>query len=82
MSCDCHKKLYAQYPSPNIIQMIKTRRLRRAEHVAGQRERRGAYRGKPEGRKYLKDPCADGRIILKRILEKCDEGHELDRCGS
>jgi hypothetical protein len=65
--------------------MIKTRRLRRAQHVAGQGESRGAYRllvGKPEGRNYLKDPCTDGRIILKRILEKCDEGHELDRSGS
>jgi hypothetical protein len=40
-------------------------------------ERRGAYRvlvAKPEGRNHLEDPGIDGRIILKRILEKRDGG--------
>ena len=47
-----HKEeLYVLYSSPNIICMIKSRRLRRAGHVACMRERRGAYRvlvGRPE----------------------------------
>jgi hypothetical protein len=47
-----NKELYALY-SPNIIRVIKPRRLRWAGHVAHMGERRGAYRalvGKPEGR--------------------------------
>jgi hypothetical protein len=48
-----NKELYALYSSLNIIRVIKSRRLRWAEHVARMGERRGAYRylvGKPEGR--------------------------------
>jgi hypothetical protein len=47
-----NEELYAVY-SPNIIQVIKSSRLRWAGHVARMGERRGAYRalaGKPEGR--------------------------------
>jgi hypothetical protein len=54
-----NKELYALYSSPNIIRVIKSRRLRWAGHVARMEETRGAYRalvGKPEGRKHLKDP--------------------------
>jgi hypothetical protein len=39
------------YPSPNIMQMIKSRRMRWVGHRAGMGEGRGAYRvlvGKPE----------------------------------
>jgi hypothetical protein len=47
-----HKKeLYAVYSPPNIIRVIKSRRLRWAGHVARMGERRGACRalvGKPE----------------------------------
>jgi hypothetical protein len=52
-----HKKeLYALYSSPDIIRVIKSRRLRLAGHVARIGERKGAYRalvGKPEGRRPL-----------------------------
>jgi hypothetical protein len=45
------------YFSPNIIWVIKSRRLRWAGHVACMGEGRGAYRGalvgKPEGRRPL-----------------------------
>jgi hypothetical protein len=34
-----NKELYALYSSPNIIQVIKSRRLRWAGHVAHKRER-------------------------------------------
>jgi hypothetical protein len=54
-----NKELYALYSSPNIIRVIKSRRLRWAGHVARMGERRGAYRtlvGKPEGRRPLGRP--------------------------
>jgi hypothetical protein len=50
-----NKELYALY-SPNIIRVIKSRRLRWAGHVARMEERRGAYRalvGKRDGRRPL-----------------------------
>jgi hypothetical protein len=54
-----NKELYARYSSPNIIRVIKSRRLRWAGHVARMGERRGAYRalvGNPEGRRTLRRP--------------------------
>jgi len=42
------------YSSPNVIQVIKSRRMRWAEHVARMGDRRGVYRvlmGKPEGKR-------------------------------
>jgi hypothetical protein len=54
-----YKELYAVYSSPNIIRVIKSRRMRWAGHVARMGERRGVYRalvGKPEGRKPLGRP--------------------------
>jgi hypothetical protein len=41
------------YSSPNIVWMIKSRRMRRAGHVARMGERRGVHRvlvGKHEGK--------------------------------
>jgi hypothetical protein len=54
-----NKELYALYSTPNIIWVIKSRRLRWAGHVVCTGERRGAYRvlvGKPEGRRPLERP--------------------------
>ena len=51
-----NKEFYALYSSPNIIRVIKSRRLRWAGHVARMGERRDAYWalvGKPEGRRPL-----------------------------
>jgi hypothetical protein len=75
--CLHNKKLYALHSSPNIIRVIKSRRLRWAGHVAHIGERRGAYRalvGKPEGRNHWKDPGVDGSIIIKAIFKKWDVG--------
>jgi len=44
------------YSSPNIIRVVKLRRIGWAGHVARMGERRGAYRvldSKPEGRRPL-----------------------------
>jgi len=47
------------YSSPTIVQVIKSRRMRWAGHVAHMGEERGVYRlmmGKPEGRRPLGRP--------------------------
>jgi len=48
------------YSSPNIVRVIKSRRMRWAGHVARVREERGVYRflvGKPKGKRPLGRPC-------------------------
>ena len=52
----CNGELNDLHSSPNIIQVITSRRMRWAEHVTCVGERRGAYRllvGKPEGKRPL-----------------------------
>ena len=47
------------YSSPNIVRVIKLRRMRWKEYVAHQEERRDLYRilvGKPEGKRQLRRP--------------------------
>jgi len=47
------------YSSPNIVRVIKYRRMRLAGHVARMGEERGVYRvlvGKPEGKRPLGRP--------------------------
>jgi len=47
------------YSTPNIVRVIKSRRMRWAGHVARMGEERGAYRvlvGKPEGKRPLGRP--------------------------
>jgi hypothetical protein len=39
-----NEELYALYSSPDIIPVVKSRRLKLAENVARMGERRGAYR--------------------------------------
>ena len=53
--------------------MIKSRRMRWAEHVARMGERRGVHRvlvGNPERKDHLGDTGVDGRIILEWIFRK------------
>jgi hypothetical protein len=54
-----NEELNGLYSSPNIIRVIKSRRMRWVEHVARMGEKRGAYRilvGRPEGRRPLGRP--------------------------
>jgi hypothetical protein len=56
------------YSSPNIILVIKSRRMRWAGHIACIEEKGGAYSmlvGRPEGRQPLRRPRCRRRIILK-----------------
>jgi hypothetical protein len=54
-----NEELIDLYSSPNILRVIKSRRMRWAGHVARIGKRRGAYRVlvvKPEGRRPLGRP--------------------------
>jgi len=54
-----NEKLNDLYSSPNIVRVIKWRRMRWAGHVACMGEERGVYRvlmGKPEGKRPLGRP--------------------------
>jgi hypothetical protein len=66
-----NKELYALY-LPNIIQVIKSRRLRWAGHVRRMGERSGACRalvGKAEGRRPLGRPRPRCKENIKIIFE-------------
>ena len=63
------------YTSPNIILMIKLRRMRWAGHVAhmGREEvQTGFWWGSQRKRDHLEDPRMDGKIILRWIFRKLD----------
>jgi hypothetical protein len=54
-----NEELNDLYSSPNIVRMIKSRRMRWVGHVAHMGESRGVYRGlvgKPEGNRPLGRP--------------------------
>ena len=54
-----NEELNDLYSSPNIVRVIKSRRMRWVGHVARMGERRGVYRvlvGKPEGKRLLGRP--------------------------
>ena len=69
-----NEELNDLYSSPNIVRVIKSRRMRWAGHVARMGERRGVLVGKLEGKRPLGDPGVDGRIILRWIFRKWDVG--------
>ena len=85
-----NEELNDLYPSPNIVRVIKTRRVRWAEHVARMGERRGVYRvfiGKSEGMRPLGRPRRKWEDNIKTdLLEVGCEGmdwielaHDRDR---
>jgi len=62
--------------SSYIVQVIKLRRVRWAEHLACMGVRRGVYRvlvGKPERIDHLEDSGMDGWVLLRWIFGKWDE---------
>jgi len=55
------------YCSPNIVRVIKSRRIRWAGHVAHmgiEEAYTGFWLGNLRERDHLEDPCIGGRIIL------------------
>jgi hypothetical protein len=70
-----NEELHNLYSSPNIIRIIKSRRMRWAGHVARMGEPRNAYRilvGKPEEKRPLGRPRLGRWTILKWILDRWD----------
>ena len=73
------------YSSPNIIRVIKSRRMRWAGHVARMGERRGVYRvllGKPEEKRNPGRPRPRWEDNIKMDLQEVGcWGDGLDRAG-
>jgi hypothetical protein len=68
-----NKELDDLYSSPNIIRVIKSRRMKWAGHVAHMGEGRGAYRilvGRPEGRRPLGRPWCRWEDNIKMNLQE------------
>jgi hypothetical protein len=68
-----NQELHNLYDSPNIIRILKLRRMGGAGHVARMGAMKHAYStlaGKPEGRDHSEDVGVNGRIILEWILRK------------
>ena len=75
------------YSSPNIIWVIKLRRMRWAGYVAcmgggGEKVHTEFWCGSLKERYHLEDQGIDGRITLKWIFMKWEWGHGLDLSGS
>jgi hypothetical protein len=72
-----NEELNKLYSSPNIIRIIKSRRIRWAWNRVHTR-----FWQDLKERNHYEDLELDGRMILKWILEKLDAGCRLDSFGS
>ena len=66
------------YSSPNIVRVIKSRRMRWAGHVARMGEERGVYRvlvGKPKGRRPLGRPRRSWVYNIRMDLQEVGCGY-------
>jgi len=75
-----NEELNDLYSSPNIIRVIKSRRMRWTGHVARIGESRGVYRdlvGKPVGKRLLGRPRLRLEDNIKMYLQEvgCGAGH-------
>ena len=72
-----NEELNDLYCATNIVQVIKSRRMRRLGHVMCMGDGRGIYRvlvGNLRERDHLEGPGADGSITLRWIFRKWDVG--------
>jgi PAS domain-containing protein len=70
------EELHKLYASLNIIRVIKSRRMRWADHVARMKETRNAYTMlvvKPDGEKPVGRPRRWWEYVLEWILGECGE---------
>jgi hypothetical protein len=70
-----NEELNYLYSLPNIVRVVKLRRMRWAGYVVHMGQERGVHRvlvGKPEGKSHWGDPDIDGRIILRWIFRKLE----------
>ena len=78
-----NEKLNDLYCSPNIVRVIKSRRMRWAGHVARMEEGRGVHKvlvGKPERKRPLGRPrhrWGDIRTDLEEVGRGCGDWNEL-----
>jgi len=73
-----NEELNDLYSSPNIVRVIKWRRMRWAGHVARMGEGRGVYRvlvGKPEGRRPLGRPRRRWAYNIRMDLQEVGCGY-------
>ena len=73
-----NEELSDLYSSPNIVRLIKSRRMRWAGHVARMGEERGAYSvlvGKPEGKRPLGRPRRRWVDNIRMDLQKVGCGY-------
>ena len=79
------KLLIDMYSSPNIVPVIKLRRIRWGGHVVCMGEKRGIYRvlvGKPERKRPLGRHKHIWEDNIKMDLQEVEWGHGLDLNGS
>ena len=68
-----NEELIDLYSSPNIVRVIKSRRMRWAGHVARMEEGRGVHKvlvGKPEGKRPLGRPRRGCEVNIKMDFEE------------
>ena len=73
----CNEELDVLYSSPNIVGMIKSRRMRWAGHVARMGEGRGVHRvllEKPEEKRPLGRPRRRWEDNIKTVLQEVGGG--------
>ena len=74
-----NEELSDRYSLPNIVRVVKSRRMRWAGHVACMGEGRGMHRvlvGKPEGKRPLGRPrrrWKDNNMILQKVGGGCGD---------
>jgi len=72
-----HNELRDLYSLPNIVQVVKSRRMRWAGHVVHMGEGRGVHRvlvGKPEGKRPLGRPRRRWEDNIKMDLQEVETG--------
>ena len=68
-----NEELHSLYRSPNIVRVIKSRRMRWAGYVARMEEGRSAFKiltSKPTGKRPLGGLGVDGRTIFEWTLKR------------
>ena len=80
-----NEELRDLYSLPNIVRVVKSRRMRWAGHVACRGEGRGVHRvlmGKPEGKRPLGRPRCRWEDNIKMDLQEVGGVWGLDGAGS
>ena len=73
------------YSLPNIVRVVKSRRMRWAGNVARMGEGRGVYRvlvGKPEGKRPLGRPRHRWKDNIKMDIQEVETGWSWLRIGT